>query len=293
VAQPKISLTIAGNITANNTTSFKNIPLADNELLYLELDPTVILAGGTSITIENGIDYTVPTVTAGKLLKKVNLSVGMPTLVSPVDGSTSTTYYIPIAYRIGSNIHWIPHGIVWPQLTNSPLGAIITSGITPYPEKFVNSEAGLILAMSDLLALGGGVCLLTGSFAINSLIVVPANVKIIGRGHKIVVTLNPGGEFQMLANSEMQDFAITSAAAWTAVIAAAVYMSANRCRIRNIKFNLSASADSGTTKAVHIGASHCRIYESWFVGVAAATFKIGIYYTSGYSNNADVDCLFE
>lgn len=259
------SRTISLKITGGNSdtpTSFNTISLADGDLIYLELDSANLTSlVGNTIIIENDVGG--GSDVFGKTLRRVNtLSSGMPKLVSPVDGTTSTTFYIPIAYRSGADIHWVPHGITWPASTNSPLGAIITSGITPIPEKFVSSQAALLSSISDLNDLGGGVILLTDSFTLTQKITVGPNIKIIGRGKKTVVTLDGDinhptltdniGYFEMLENSELQDFSIVTTSLFNGK---AIHVNGGkRARIRNVVVDVRNSLDTTTLNSYNYNA---------------------------------------
>jgi sugar lactone lactonase YvrE len=237
----KISLQMIGG-TANTTTEFNSISLADNELIYLEIDPANLTSN--NIIIENGVGGN--SSVFGKTLRKINSTTGgMPQLVSPVNGSTSTTYYIPVAYRSGSSIHWIPHGITWPANTESPLGAVLTDGITPIPEYFVESQLGLKTAIANLNGVGGGVILLVKDpaqpFNIDEKITVGPNITILGRGKKTAITLLNGGSFELQENAELKDFSIITASDWTGN---AIHMNGGkRAKVRNVFINVVDSED--------------------------------------------------
>lgn len=251
LSQPKISITIKANVVASDATSFKSIDMADGDLIYLELDPTVVASAGTTLIIENAIDG--GSTILGKTLRKTTLDAGMPQIVSPVDGTTSTTYYIPVAFRKGTNIMWVPHGITWPAGTTSPLGAIIVDGFQAYPEKFVDSELKFSAALTDLTALGGGVILLTGSFGITSPYTIPTNVKVLGRGKKTVLTITNGAQLMMSENSELQDFKITVPSDF---VGNAIHMlGGKRAKVRNVIIDLSAAIDQTTLVTTTINAN--------------------------------------
>lgn len=293
-AQPKISLVMQGSTGVSTATTFNNLTLADGELLYLELDPAVIAAGGTSIIIENAVNG--GSVVDGKTLKKTTLAAGIPTLTSPVDQSpnptpASTTFYIPLCYRSGStDIRWIPHGITWPAGTTSILGAIIVEGFQAIPERFVGSELQLLAALSDMTAQGGGVILVTQPFSITGTITLTANVKLMGRGKKSMITVNGGQIILAGENAEVQDLGLTCVSGYTGNM---IWIQARRCRIRNVHFDLTLAPDMAASNSIRVEQSYNRVYECTFKGTAAAVNKTAINYIAGYVDNADVDSLFE
>jgi uncharacterized delta-60 repeat protein len=241
--QPKISIKILGDTTASTDTTFKSISLDDGELLYLELDPITVQNAGVNLIIQNALDG--GSLISGKTLRKVALTAGMPTVSNAVDQSPNptppaTTYYIPLAYRSGSNIHWVPHGIVWPAGTSSLLGSVIVEGLNVYPEKFAENQSQFQSALTDLNSIGGGVLLLTDSFSINTAFTVPENVKILGRGKKTVLTLTDSGSLILSKNCELQDFTVKASSSFSGN---AVHLNGQRAKMTNMVIDLSSAPD--------------------------------------------------
>lgn len=108
----------------NGLTAFNSLPLANGEILYVELDRSLIPDSGT-LTLQNAVSG--GSLVAGKTIKKATAA---PALVSAMSGVTGTIC-IPLAMNIDSHLWWIPHGIYWPPGVSSPLGAVITSTSIP------------------------------------------------------------------------------------------------------------------------------------------------------------------
>lgn len=227
VAQKTYKITIQGSASADST-HFKTIDLANNELLYIEIKKSELQnAIGGNLIITNGVDSVG---TAGKRLKKtlVNpITQGMDQLLNPISllnetpSGTDTTMYIPLALRVDftltsgvteKNIWWIPHGIRWPSGTTSTIGAVIVDGAQVYPNYFVaQNENTLIQAISTIngTASGGGVILIWGDITLTSSYVIPENVILIGRGFSNhTITLGAGGSITLSNYCKLQDLKI-------------------------------------------------------------------------------------
>lgn len=232
--QPLISLVL-------QASDFTSIEVLDGEILYLELDSTLISTLGSTIVIENGLSG------GGTEGKRVKKGTSMPTIVSPIDGlSISTTYCLPIAYAKGSVVHWVPHGITWPAATTSRLGAVIVEGQEPYQDVNVNDYIGLTDALSNL-SLTGGIILLTTSINIPTAttLSIPENVKVIGRGPKSELVMNGTSTIKMGKNSDLENLKITAAADFTGN---AIHMDSlqpcQRASLSNVTIDMSAAVDT-------------------------------------------------
>jgi microcystin-dependent protein len=108
----------------NSTNTFNTVPLASGEVLYVELDRSLIPGSG-DLVLENAVSGT--STVSGKTVKKATAG---PTLADTMSGP-SGTLSIPLAINIDGHLWWIPHGIYWPPGVSSPLGAVITSTSIP------------------------------------------------------------------------------------------------------------------------------------------------------------------
>ena len=292
---PRYQFRLQGTTGANTANTFRDVTLNDGELLYLEIDPAQLttgnLVGGAYFQIENAVSG--GSIVSGRTLKKVliNEFMGMPTIKSLVDGSISTTYYIAIAYRRGTNVYWIPHGITWPQNTTSPLGSVIVSGLQVLPERFAGNEAELAGALTDLAADDGGIILLTQGFTITNTHTIPANVTIVGRGYKSTINCTTGKFLIPNVNVTFENFRIQAAGSFTGDLVA---VTGNRSRMRNMIFDITNATNVNTNRCISIASSHNRLFECWFINVAT-TNKVGINYSTNvlHTNNADVDSISE
>jgi hypothetical protein len=121
---------LRANYGATDTTStFNSFTLASGEVLYVELDRSLIPTSG-DLVLENGIsalDGGGGSLVAGKTIKK---GTSGPLLASAMTGP-SGTLSVPLAINVDGHLWWIPHGIYWPPGVSSPLGAVVTSTSIP------------------------------------------------------------------------------------------------------------------------------------------------------------------
>lgn len=280
---PAYQLRLQGSTSSNGVSTFKNIPMSDGDLLYMELDASELLDSGSSFDLENAVNG--GGITAGYRVIRQSMSTALPKLtIGATDGGS--LFYIPLALRRGTDILWIPHGIRWPAGTTSALGAIIVEGFDAYPERFVSNQTQLLSALSDLSALGGGVILVKEAFTIDQTINVPDNIKILGRGRKNPITLAVGASIVLQNRCYLEGLKLITAASWTGQ---AVQMNGTRNRVISLWLDLSASADSSSVKGVQVAGNGNRINDTSFTGVS--TNRVGINYSSG-TDNADIDCEF-
>lgn len=298
--------TVSGNTytvyaVITSTNYFKSVPLANNEMLYIELDRDYILNNSLpngAFILENAVNG--GSLAPGYTVKKVTVSPtsGMPPLTIPNAGPTNSFFY-PFCVRFDStdglttfqDIWWIPHGIRWPQNSSSLLGAIIVSGISAWPDIFVKTQIELQQAILDLSATGGVICI-TDSFSMDASINVPDNILILGRGHtKTVITMLPGAGFTLNNFSELRGIGFDNTAAWTTGSLVTMASTKTRSIVRDCKFNLLNAG--GSVSCVSIGGIQGRVWNSYFTNiVGAGTTRIGLDYLSSQDSSADVDCLF-
>jgi uncharacterized delta-60 repeat protein len=257
-SQPIISIKMNGATSAPAVeTEFNSIALADGEMLYLELDPAIVAAAGTLLTIENSVDFPL-SAAAGKRLVRTTIAAGLPTATSPVDQTpdptpASTTYYLPLVARRGSYLQWIPHGISWPAGTSSPLGAVIVEGFQAYPDLFADSFLQFTSKLIALDALGGGVLLLTNSFGISASVTIPSNVTVLGRGAKTVLTVAAGAQIIMSENSTLENLKVAVASDFSGD---AIHMlGSKRAKLKNVVVDVSAAVDQPLEETITYNAA--------------------------------------
>ena len=281
------TLRLQASITANDATHFKSVSLSDGDLLYIELN--YANATGGTIVVENAAGG--GSIVAGKTAKIISTSssaVGMPQLLNPISG-TSTTLYIPLALRKGTNLYWIPHGIMWPTGTTSPVGAIIVQGFTAYPNYFAATEAQFTTALTQANAVGGGVILLTAPITLTSSKIIPVNTKVLGRHMGInKITFNAGSYIQLSDGSELCGLYCEAAAAFTGSMIRTT--SSIRACVRDTRIDLTSSSNSAGNIGINVQANWFRSLNCKIDGVAS-TSRIGVNFTSG-SNNAAIDNVY-
>lgn len=283
---PAFQVKMQGSISVNDATHFLDLPLADGDLLYLELDSALLVDQGSLFTIGNGVNGG-SGVTGLRLLKSP-IATAMPKIQLSITNGGSL-FYIPLALRRGTDILWIPHGIRWPTGTTSRLGAIVVEGLQAYPELFAKTQTQLQNAITTLSAGGGGVILITDAFTINSVINIGSNVKILGRGlGKNAITLLNGSGFIMGSNSELSNLSLIANAAFTGTMVSIV---GDKNILMDCKLNLTGTTNVATNKAVNIQGNWNRLYNSAIVAVASPLLRIGVNFQTG-ANNAAVDTTY-
>jgi hypothetical protein len=283
-----MSLRLQGG-ASNTLTTFEYIDIADGELVYLELDSALLVDQGSSFNLENGIDG--GSTSTGFRVVKQPMTTAMPKLEITTAGSSSI-FSIPLSLRRGNDLLFVPHGIMWPAGTTSQLGAVLVSGATAYPEKFVTNQTELQQAISDLTALGGGIILVTKTFTISSGVVLTSGIKILGRGmNKLsssvdsgAIKIASGGYIQLADRCILDGLNIETIAGHNSY---AVLVNGNYCRIRDCRINLTNSTNNSSTIGALVNGSNNRINDCAFNDVVS-TNKIGVSYVG--SNNADLDC---
>lgn len=287
VVNPSFALRMQGSTVGNGPSTFRNIPLADGELIYMELSSALFIDQGTSFDLDNAINGGGTTV--GQRLLKTTVAAGMPKLRQ--DSAGGTVFNIPLVMRRGSDIWWIPHGIRWPIGTVSTLGAVIVEGVEPWPNRFAENEAQLDSAITACAAAGGGIILLKGSFSINNTKTIPTNTKVLGRGGGSTiapfqsVTMNNGSKFLLSGNfSSMEHVNMIAGAAFTGTMVDIQPGFGNTVEYCNL--DLTATTDVSTNRGITMAGSGNRCYRNFIRGVN--TNRIGVFYAGG-SDNTDVD----
>jgi hypothetical protein len=292
---PSFSIRLHGSTTSNGTNTFLNIPLADGEMLYMELDSNLLIDQGSSFDLDNAINGG-GTPTVGKRLMKTTFAAGMPRL--DATATSATIFNIPLAIRRGTDIWWIPHGIRWPSGTASTLGAIIVEGVEPWPNHFAENEAQFDAAITSCAAAGGGIILIKSSFNITTPKTIPNNTKILGRGGGSVggpsgfgfsnLTVVNGGKFVMSGYfSSMEAVNLTADSGFTGVMLDIQPGYGNT--VRECNFDMTQCANVSTNIAARLGGNSNRMYRNYIRGVSGN--KIGVFYV-GSNDTTDVDTFF-
>jgi microcystin-dependent protein len=89
--------------------------LSSYSYIYLELS-RANLESGSAIILTDGING------AGTAGRRIRASATLPRIKDANDGNPQDTLAIPLVYKNGSNIWWIPSGMLWPDGTVSTIG---------------------------------------------------------------------------------------------------------------------------------------------------------------------------
>lgn len=300
-----VDLVLKGTDAGVNAESiFKSIQMVDGDILYLELDRSLVLAAGASKDLHNAVGGA--SVFQGLTVKKTNIATGMPSLKAQ-EGSLTDTFAIPLAMRVDwtdgvdsyQDIWWIPHGIRWPMNTRSALGGVVVLGLETWPSVFVGDQAQLIQALTDL-STSGGIILLNKPISLDSPITVPEGVSIISRSNKYGtaeagLTLTTGAKITLGEGSKLFNLNIEGAASFggtSNVVEQMIVMAGNKGEIRDCNFRL-INVNVGTSEGSCIGVSgtNNRVFNCSFRLGATVTHRIGIKYLGG-TNNTDTDSQF-
>lgn len=303
-----VDIVIPGTTGANSLTAFNTINMNNNDLVYMELSRSVILAAisGTpgvtpaEILLENGIDG--GSIASGQRVLKVNMTgnTGMPAMVADLDSilqDSSQTVNIPIAARYDwtdglatySDVWWIPHGIRWPTGSLSVVGAVVVSGFNALPNYFVRTETELTQAL-NLITNDGGIVTPIAPFTINNPITVPANVTIYGRSNRgdgtanAKITLGTTAGFTLQAGASLKNLGIVIPSGFGALaVSYAVTMSGEGGSVEECEFYLqsnTASPNLTNTRCIRVNAEKCAVIRSKFFNLTTAG-ATGIYVQSG------------
>ncbi len=291
-----VDIIIPATVGANSLTGFNTINMNNNDLIYMELSRSVILAAisGTPastpavITLENGIDG--GSVTSGRRLLKVNMTgnTGMPAMVADLDSilqDASQTVNIPIAARYDwtdnidtySDIWWIPHGIRWPTGSISVVGAVVVSGFNALPNYFARTITEFNQQLA-LLTTTGGMIAIIAPITINSPITIPDGVTIIGRTKKNHNTspglyFSSGGKFILGNRSAVKDLYIRGLAGFGQVAAEHILeVASTGVEISgNLIEFVSNTSTQGRAINLLTGAQDFKINNNAFSSIVAAT----------------------
>ena len=309
VASPRyVDLVLTGDQTAAAEQLFKSISLNNGDVLYLELDRSLVLAAGNTKNLHNGIaviDGGFGSIFTGLTVKKRNISTGLPPLDAQEGASPTNTFTIPLAMRVDwtdgtdsfQDIWWIPHGIRWPMGTRSTLGAVIVSGLDHYYSRVVASQAQLIQAITDLTT-GGGIILAKAPITLNTPITIPDGVILVSRSNKYStaeggLTLTTGASITLASGAKLFNCDIEAGSGFSATTDSLVIMSGNKAEVRDCNFKLAYALAVNTPSCVKItGNLFNRIYNCTFTLVSAST-SVGIKYSAGTgATNSDTDSRF-
>lgn len=123
-----IDVVVTGSTVANGATAFKDVTLANGDLLYLEISKDNLMNSGGTLVIENAV--TGGSVVSGKTMRKVNLTptTGFPQIAIDLTNG-GTTICIPVAFRydwtgttLQQDLIWC-HGVRWQANTTVTLGS--------------------------------------------------------------------------------------------------------------------------------------------------------------------------
>lgn len=158
-----------------------------------------------------------------------------------------------------------------------------------YPNVFV-SGAGLgdVTTLSDaipLMPVAGGVILIMDSITETSTVVVPANIKIIGRGKGVTITTSASIGLNLGKNVILQDIILTTAGSNTLC-----QLNGDFAIINNCTFNVPST--SATAICVDVKSNFNHIEASQFTGVLAPSLATGIKFNLGTIENSDANCIF-
>jgi hypothetical protein len=272
------------NLVMTGNSSFTTMALADNEMLYIEIDRANIASTAISdIAIDSG--------TTGARLVKATLEAGMPEMKT-TDGSTA---YIPLVARLGDDIWWIPHGIRWIPGTQSTLGAVIVDGQELYPSYFVDDEGQLHSATLGLTGKGGLICL-NLSFPVTDEITIPDGVTLTGRTSSIaatapsVITLTQNGRIVMNNSAAMKDLAVIGDASFGSFASSVAVTVGDYCTLTNCSFQFLNDVVTYTKTAVSCIGTRSKLSNCRFYDLSGDADKVGINYAGTF--NTDIDSLF-
>ena len=295
-----VNFILTGSLLPDTPTTFNDLPMANGDLLYLELDWAVIdpilAANSGNIPIQNAVSG--GSVVPGMTLRTVNIltyTSGIPALMKS-QSTGSTSFFIPLALRMDTvigvttyeNIFWIPHGIRWPNGTASQLGAVLVNTSEDYAQYFITSQADLLTATSALSGAGGGLMLVVNPFEITQNITIPANCVLLGRSNGInTISVATGASLIMGNFAELRDLNIAGLTAFGASSTEyLVQMSGTRAFVRNTTFQLTNTA--GDAVCIGFTGNYNRSIENMFLNMASSVVQTGLRYVSG-DYNSDVD----
>jgi hypothetical protein len=278
-------LVMQGSITANDATHFQNIALVNGDLLYLEIDKTVLDASSGQVIIENAVNG--GSLAVGYTLKKVNVTYG--TGLPPL--SFGSLFNIPLCIRVDNgaseNLYWLDNGMMWSSPTTSSIGTFLAD-VKTWPDKFVNTQPQLVSAISALTVSGGIICV-TGNFSLDTNIVVPGNVLIVGKTRNTIIDVIPGGKFTLNTDSELRQLSLRGSVAFNTD--KMVAMANTRAIVKQCNFELQNTA--GLATAIEVTGTQNRIWECKFTGFGAGPYqanRVNINFASG-TRNIDVDSI--
>lgn len=126
---PSFMVQLVGSTSGNGAQTFQFLPVADGDVVYLELDSTQ-LAGqaGSPFALYNAINGGGLHVGLRVLVQPI--SAGMPQLQIGTTGSGSL-FYFPLVMRRGGNLMWPINGQVWTPGTTATIGQAAPASTIP------------------------------------------------------------------------------------------------------------------------------------------------------------------
>ena len=312
VIPTSFNLVLHGTDGTENSSNFKSLTLVDDDLLYIEIDRALLLAGGNTVAISNGVNYAG---TIGQRLVKVNLSNGLPQLHSPVydslaPGAMPTTLFIPLCWRHGpsNDLLWIPHGILWPQNTDSTLGAIITRGLEIYPSAFVKNLIDFQMALAQFGSTGGIICVIQ-PFALDTNYSIPSGITLLGRSsfdgttgvpgslnplNTSSIIVGPGKGLILLTGARVKDLNFLGTEHFGQYAdESMIEINGGYGIIENCSFTFQNTSRTGPYGAigVNINSSYNKVVNCKFNDVISPDYHNGVFYGSG-DHNYDLECQY-
>ena len=314
-----VDIWMQGSSTANSPTEFFNIPMNNNDLLYLEIDRDLLLSavspspGVEPAKLVIGNNASDVNIVAGARLQKVSLSDtnGMPEMLSTESGTTkSQTMNIPLATRIDwtdgletfSDIWWIPHGIRWPENTISAIGAVVVKGTETLPSLYVKSFDAVdgIIDAINFLTPTGGIILLAEQFTLIGNITIPKGITLMARSNMQdgadnadpTLFVASGAGIILEDGAKMWNINVESLSNFgSSFEESLVRMTGDNAEVRDCSFRLDPTAGASSAVAVKVEGSRNRIWNTKF-RIQNTGSHIGISYFSGTSN-VDTDSIFD
>jgi len=291
--------------------AFEQIPLNNNELIYLDLNISAILTGTVNgiFNVKNGVFNPSILSSYGAVLRKTTLGIsnGMPVLNAMPDNSSDATFNTLIALRqnitinsiVYNNLYWYPHGIKWESGTADIAGTTIVTRANYLPDYAVSTFSDLQSAIIRL-SLNGGIILLdtngTEMIATDN-INISNNVILWGRGSKetVIKIANSSYSITVGNNAEIKNIKIKGDTTFNSGSLLTVPLNISNSKIKDCLFELTNTLGDAT--CISVNGNHTRIINCTFGTDTNSMIdnypsnRTGINYLNG-TNNADIDSRF-